>query len=316
MSNRQARREQSRSLRTQRASAGGGRGTRRPAGGGANRPSEPSWLTQPFTLIAAALVMVLIVVLAVVLVITSEGQSEEIVTALEEARADLPLDVASGNKLGREDAPLKLTVFEDFQCPYCLKYTANQEPTIVEEFVKAGKVQIIYEHFPAVGKESVFAAAASFCAADQNKFWEYHNALFLLQAKEGQADTERVDVGRFSPEKLKDLGKQVGLPDQAKFEQCVDSGQHDEEIANQMRKARSLGITGTPGFLLNGKPLTGAGALSNLDDWREVLNQAIEQTATPAATGSPPAPTAAATTSVATATAPATAPAATATRAP
>jgi protein-disulfide isomerase len=183
-----------------------------------------------------------------------------------------------------------------------------QEPTLVEEFVKTGKVQIIYEHFPGLGRESVWAAGASFCAADQNKFWEYHNLLFHVQAKAGQLEDEEVNVGRFDLPKLKEFGKQVGIPDQGTFEQCIDSGKHDEDVANQQRRARSLGITGTPGFLINGRPLT-TGALANIEDWREVLNDAVNQAQNPS-----PSPTAAGVTVTSSTPAPAVTP--TPTRAP
>ncbi|MFQ5380226.1 MAG: thioredoxin domain-containing protein [Dehalococcoidia bacterium] len=240
-------------------------------------------MTQPFTLIAIAFGVVLAIVLGVVLVLTQGGESDDAVTALDQAAADLPADLTDGLKLGRDDAPLKLTQYEDYQCPFCLRYTANQEPFIVEEYVKTGKVQITFGHFAALGRESTWAANAASCAADQNMFWQYSNALFGEQAREGQLDDERLNVGRFDLEDLKAFGSQIGLPDQATFEACVDDLEHEQEVVDSQSRARSLGITGTPGFLINGAPFPQAGALGSVDEWRSFLDSALEQLAEPTA---------------------------------
>ncbi len=281
MSNRQARREQSRALRAQRA-AGRGRSGRR-SGGGGRRPGGDSWITQPFTLLALAFGVVLAIVLGVVLVLFQGGESDAAVTALEQAAVDLPADLADGLTLGNDDAPIKLTQYEDFQCPFCLRYTANQEPAIIEEYVKTGKVQLIFGHFAALGRESTWAANASSCAADQNMFWQYSNALFGKQADAGQLDDERLNVGRFDLAELKTFGREIGIPDQTSFEACVDGLDHEQEVIDSQTRARSLGITGTPGFLLNGAPFPQAGALATVEEWRTFLDSAIEQLAEPTA---------------------------------
>ena len=190
----------------------------------------------------------------------------------------------------RANVSIKLTQFEDFQCPFCLRYTSADEPTIVEEYVKTGKVQLIYEHFPGLGFESVRAAGAAQCAADQNLFWKYQNLLFLTQAKAGQLDNEKLQVDRFSDDNLKGYASRVGA-DRAKFDACVDSDTHITLVQDQQRRARSLGITGTPGFLINGQPF-GAGAPGTLEGWRKLLDDAGEQiakaaNATPSASASP-----------------------------
>jgi protein-disulfide isomerase len=257
-----------------------------------------AWLTQPFTLVVAAVVLLLVIILGVVIAMTGGGGGGDAVTKLEKARQELPLDLTNAAKLGKDDAPLKLVMYEDFQCPFCLKYTADQEPTLVNEYVKTGKVQFEYQHFPGLGFESAQAANASQCAADQNKFWEYHSLLFLTEAKAGQLTTEKTNVGRFDAGKLKAFATDVGIPDQAKFDQCVDSTAHQDIVTQQQSRARSLGITGTPGFTINGTPL-GQGAPSTLAEWRKLLDDAIAQvqkagSASPGASASPAVATAAA----------------------
>lgn len=284
MSNRQARREQSRTTRTTRPTPG--RAPKKTSGGGGG----PNLLSRPY-LIGVSLV---IVVLAVILVLVASnsgggGTTDELTKDLQTAATDLPSDLANGVKLGKDDAPIKLTEFEDFQCPFCLKYTASQEPTLVNEFVKTGKVQITYQNLPILGKtESVQAAIAGLCAADQggDLFWKYHNILFTTEAKAGQADGEKIDVGRFSNSNLKDFATQVGL-DRTKFDSCLDnSSDKVNAITDQTRTAKSFGITGTPGFLINGQPL-GTGTPSTLDDWRKIFNDTLNATPTVAASASP-----------------------------
>ena len=283
MSNRQARREQSRTARTPRTNrpAPGGRPPQRTGGG-------PDLFSRPYLIAVTIVVVALAVVLGIMATRGSGGESSTYVTALEKAAKDLPLDKANGTKLGDDNAPIKLTEFEDFQCPFCLKYTATQEPALIEEYVKTGKMQIIYNQFPIVGKgESVQAAIASQCAADQNKFWQYHNLLFLTQAKAGQADpnNEKIDVGRYSNAKLKQYASDVGL-DRVAFDKCFDNSSDKVTLlADQSRLAKSFGINGTPSFLINGSPI-GTGTLASIEDWRKALDQILSATP-PAASASP-----------------------------
>ncbi len=284
MSNRQARREQSRTTAKSRQQRSPIRSSSRGPGGKPPSGGSPDWLSRPFLLGLAAVIIALGVLAAIV--VTAGGGASGAVKQLEDMNNNLPLDMAKGASLGRDDAPLKLTEYEDFQCPFCLKYTALQEGALIEEYVKTGKLQIIYNHLPLLGVESFSAALASQCAADQNKFWQYHDELFLIQARAGQMEDEKKNVGRFSDAKLKDVASQLGL-DRAKFDSCYDGKDHLDLINNQQRTAKSFGITGTPGFLLNGSPL-GSGAPSTVDDWRKVLDQAYTQvTSSPTPSTSP-----------------------------
>lgn len=281
MSNRQSRREQSktRPARSTRAARVTPTKPQRSSGGGGS-----DLLSRPFLLIAGALVVVLVVVLAIFIATSGGSDSDELVGLLEEASANIPADLVDGAKIGSADAPVKITAFEDFQCPFCLKFTAEQEGEIIEQFVKTGRVQFDYQHLPILGAESVKAALASQCAADQNKFWQYHNRLFLEQARNDQIGNEKLNVGRFSDDNLKKFAGEVGL-DTAEFNTCFDSSEHLDLITEQQRVARQFGITGTPGFLVNGQPL-GAGTPSDIDAWRQLVEQVEGAIATATANAS------------------------------
>ncbi len=318
MSNRQARREQARTTRTTRPTrptpSGPRRGSSSGRGGGGNGSNI---FSRGFLLVLAAVVVIAIPVAIAVVALSGGGGDDDLVAAIEESRDGLPLEMANGTKLGRDDAPVKLTVFEDFQCPFCRAYTGEQEPAIIEELVKTGEMQIEYRHLPILGSESVRAATASQCAADQNKFWQYHHQLFLVQAEAGQIEDEEKQAGRFSDDRLKQFATDLGL-DRTTFDQCFDNNTHLEKVTNDQREANQFGITGTPGFLVNGQPL-GQGTPVGIENWKKLVEdvKSAIATATANAGASPSATTTAspsASASPATTTTPAASP--TATRTP
>lgn len=292
MSNRQARREQARTTRTTRPNKPQ-QSQRRPGSGGGGGGS--SIFSGGFMLVLAGFVVLAVVAVILVVIFGGGGGSSntDLVAALEKHNADFPADLAKGNKVGRDDAPVKIVEYEDYQCPFCLKYTANQEGDVINELVKSGKVQLEFRHLPILGNESVASAIASQCAADQDKFWQYHNLLYLTQAKAGQGTVEKNNVGRFADDKLKQFATDIGL-DRTKFDSCYDNRTPLDSILQQQREANSFGITGTPGFLVNGQPL-GTGTPNSIDDWKQVVtnveNALATQTAkagqSPAATTSP-----------------------------
>jgi len=279
MSNRQARREQSKGARQQRPNR-----PTRPAPS-AKKPSSggPDFLSRPYLLAVAGLVILLA---AVLVWYSSRGTGTSNTTQqLLAAQADFPSDMAKDNSVGDPNAPIKLTEYEDFQCPFCLKYTANEEPTIIKEYVKTGKVQLTYKHLPILpGSESVQAAIATVCAQQQGKFWELNQLLFLTEAKAGQDVTEKTSVGRFSDSNLKQYASQVGL-DMTKFNSCFTNADTLKTVQAQQAEANALGIKGTPGFALNGQPLSQGNM--TIDDWRKTLDDAYTRlTTTPTATAS------------------------------
>ncbi len=117
-----------------------------------------------------------------------------------------------------------------------------------------------YQHFAFLGPESQWTAEASECAAEQDAFWEFHDLVFDRQAGENQ--------GAFSKENLKQLAVELGL-DTAAFDSCLDSGKYAALVRTETAGAQSLGVTGTPAFLVNGRPVVGAQPF-------EVFEQAIE----------------------------------------
>src|SRR5262245_66437198 len=98
------------------------------------------------------------------------------------------VSLGSGPSLGSASAPITIIEFSDFQCSYCKKFWAETLPKLKEAYINTGKMRFGYRHFAILGKHSEQAALASECAAEQGKFWEYHDQLFKNQG--GLAFTE------------------------------------------------------------------------------------------------------------------------------
>lgn len=168
----------------------------------------------------------------------------------------------SGRTWGDPDAPVRVIVFEDFQCPVCDRHTESVEPTFGNEFVETGQVLYEFHHLAFLGPESIQAASASECALEQGQFWPYHDVLFLRQGAENS--------GVFTKSNLKRYGSEVdaALPadawDQAAFESCVDSERMRPTVEQQTAEAQQAGIRSTPSFLVNGTQLTGLQSIEQL----------------------------------------------------
>ncbi len=123
------------------------------------------------------------------------------------------------------------------------------KPVLAKEYVDTGKVEFVYKHSAFLGQESLWAAEAAECAADQNKFWEYHDLLFSRQSGENQ--------GAFAKDKLLGFAQGLGL-DMARFEPCLKNDQTLDRVRADTQEAQQAGVSGTPTFFINGQVLEGA----------------------------------------------------------
>lgn len=163
-----------------------------------------------------------------------------IVVTLMPPHEDVALGVTPAE--GPVDAPITVVEFADYQCPYC----RQMEPTVsrLREQYK-DKIRYSFRDFPLpMHNFAQKAAEASRCAADQGKYWQYHNLLF--------ADNADLAVPG-----LKTLARQVNL-DGDKFDKCLDSGAEAATVAKDLQTGKTLGINGTPTIFVNGYVLSGS----------------------------------------------------------
>jgi protein-disulfide isomerase len=156
-------------------------------------------------------------------------------------RVEVPVDGAPVR--GPAEAPVTLVEFSDFHCPFCKQVQATLRQ-ILDRY--PGKVKLVYRDFPidSLHPQARRAAEAARCAQDQGKFWEYHDLLFAGPA-------------RAAPEELERYAGQVGL-DLAAFERCLSDNVHRAAVQRDLDEGTRLGVTGTPAFFINGRPLSGA----------------------------------------------------------
>ena len=169
--------------------------------------------------------------------------------------------------LGSVDAEISIIEFSDFQCIFCEKaYSGAIADFKVSSYFKDGKVNLIFKQLPLdtacnsglsnqLHPYACKSAEASLCADEQGKFWEFHNKIFENQQQ-------------LSPDNLKQWASKLGL-DTNKFNGCLDSGKMTSEVQKDLKDGSAAGISGTPGFVINGKLISGAQPFS-------VFKQVIE----------------------------------------
>ena len=181
-------------------------------------------------------------------------------TALSVIVGSLSLS-AQGKFIGVDDDPVlgeasaKVTIIEfgDYQCPSCRMFWREIEPRLKKQYVDTGKVKLVFRDFPIqqIHPDAMSAAMAAQCAADQGKYWEYHDKIFRQQDRGSDA------VVRFNAADLKKWGADIRL-DAARFNECIDSGRYKDEVAKDYADGTALGIQGTPMFFINGRAVAGA----------------------------------------------------------
>ena len=153
---------------------------------------------------------------------------------------------------GSSSAPVTIIEFSDYQCPFCRVFWKDTLPQLEDKYIKTGKVKFIYRDFPlSFHAGALPAALATECAKEQGKFWEMHDKIFEEQDKQGQGTIQ------FTSDDLKKWAKDIGL-DIAKFSPCLDTQKHKSEVDKDLADGSAAGVSGTPGFFVNGQELSGA----------------------------------------------------------
>ena len=139
--------------------------------------------------------------------------------------------------LGSQDAPITLVEFTDYQCSFCSRFHTDTYPQLKKDFVDTGKVRFISRDLPlSIHKQAFPAARAARCAGEQDKFWEMRHVL-----SSNPKNLSESEIGQYAGN--------LGL-DPARFQACMESSKHDTDILRDEADARSIGVTGTPAFIL------------------------------------------------------------------
>lgn len=166
----------------------------------------------------------------------------------------LDLDNLRGYILGDPEAPNTLQLYSDYRCPHCRVFHTDTEPGLMEDFVLPGRMNIEHFDFTVVGVpdfdslgddtiESVQAAEASACAAEQGEYLAYREWLF-----EGES---RTNDGDFSDDNLIAAAEELGL-DADQFATSLLNGVYEDGVIAMVVHGLDRGVRGTPTMILNG----------------------------------------------------------------
>lgn len=167
--------------------------------------------------------------------------------------------------IGAVDAPVVISEFSDFECPFCARWANATEPTIMKNYVDKGLVRLEWNDMPVNGENAVAGAKAGRAAAEQGKFFEFKKALYTASKdKTGHPNYGFDDFVRFAEE--------AGVPDMEKFKADAQSDKYDQTLDESRAYAAGIGISGTPGFFIGKTYVAGAQAT---DMFEKVITQEL-----------------------------------------
>ncbi len=150
---------------------------------------------------------------------------------------------ADDPQLGPKDAKVTIVEFSDYECPFCGRYYRDTYKGLKEKY--GDKVRFVFKDFPLpFHQKAQKASEAAHCAGEQGKYWEYHDVLFENQRN-------------LSEEELKGYARKLNL-DGVKFDACLGSERFASKVRDGLNAGRSVGVSGTPTFFINGRRLVGA----------------------------------------------------------
>lgn len=204
-------------------------------------------------IVAGALLITFALVMPTVQGLIDRANATEIpVTPIATRTFSAPVD---GTSLGDPNAPVRVEVWEDFQCPACKTYTEGTEAQLIATYVETGVVYYTFYQYPFIDGtlsertiawndgESDHAANASLCAAEQDRFWDYHDMLFANWNGENQ--------NAFADERLLRFAEVLEL-DMDSFTQCFEDDRYRDRIEEEYTLGQQWGNTGTPSVYVNG----------------------------------------------------------------
>ena len=171
--------------------------------------------------------------------------------------------------LGSESAPVTIIEVGDYQCEMCKRWFDNTRPQIIENYVYTGKVNLVFLDMPFLGQDSLHAAAATYCANDQGKYWDYHEKLYELQ--------QHVDDGWANADRLQAIAFSLDL-DIENFDNCMNSKEYYPQVAFHKQKASAdFGANSTPTFVItstagDSKKIVGAHPYSTFE---QIINSML-----------------------------------------
>ena len=154
--------------------------------------------------------------------------------------------------LGALDAPVVMTMFSDFECPFCARHALTTQQNLIDDYVDSGLLRIEWNDMPMSSPRSARVAEAGRAAAAQGKFWEFEQAAFTAAQDKGTGHPE------FTDEELVEIARTAGVGDMDLFERQLDEGTWENAVNDAVGYGRAIGVEATPMFLIGGQMASGA----------------------------------------------------------
>ena len=220
--------------------------------------------------IVISMVALVVVTAGVVSLFSQRESVDEDLSALDNFPISAPIESVISDAddkaiVFNQGAPLKLSIWEDFQCPVCKQFEASLG-SYVEDLVKNGEAEVAFHTASFLGPESRRAANAGFCAADEGRFLDFHKAMYVIQSPIENS-------GFWNPENLIRIGEKVGITSES-FATCVrEDAKRDlvDTVADSMTK---YGVEGTPTVFINGKEWQRTSPTFDLEEFRSAVEAA------------------------------------------
>jgi len=200
-----------------------------------------------------AVVAVIVVAIVVILLATGGSSSNKAVEAKTPQATAISAEVnklvagipQSSNTLGKPDAPVTLQYFGDLECPFCKQFTTGALHTLIEKWVRPGKLRIEYHSLETATREpETFRTqqVAALAAGKQGKMWNYVELFYHEQGEE--------DSGYVTSKFLQGLAQQVNGLNLSKWSSDRTDTTLDNQVEKDEQAASAAGFTGTPSFLI------------------------------------------------------------------
>ncbi|MER3407288.1 MAG: disulfide bond formation protein DsbA [Nitrososphaera sp.] len=153
--------------------------------------------------------------------------------------------IPAAEALGSASAPVTIVEFGDYLCTYCHRFHEETKDQLVANYVDTGKVRFIFKDFPIndhLGGGSSLGAQAAYCAADQGRFWQFHDQMYN--------DWGGEKAGWVTKESMARYAQAAGVKDTEQFKSCLDSAKYAGVVRDNYQLAQSVGLDSTPSFII------------------------------------------------------------------
>jgi protein-disulfide isomerase len=233
---------------------------------------RPAWQS-PVVLVTVAAVLIGIAVIAFVRPGAGTGSAE-----LINPPSSYPTGLIAGETIGSASAPVEMKVYSDFQCPACKLFVTTELPGLLRDLVQPGLLRVEAQDIEILDRgastESLDLAAGAACAADQGRYWPFHDLVFWNQGRENRGDHDAAFIDRIAT---------AAELDTVAFRACLQRPAVRQAVRDRTAAGLSAGVASTPTLVINGQTVVGVPDYVQLRDLIERLAGA----ASPRPSGAP-----------------------------